>query len=82
MSYKKDMDGKMNKYPSKYPADREYSRGSNERYMGKMNIGKGIMGHASQVHSIDPMPNRDAKKIRKIDSYYSNTPAEAFEYEY
>ena len=73
---------KMKEYPKSYSADSRESRGYNERYMGGMKIGKGVMGHASKVHTIDPMPNRDRKKIKEIKSYYSNTPVEAFDYNY
>lgn len=53
----------------------------NEKYMNGSMGGK-VMGHDKKPYYVDPMPRRDMGKVKQIKSYYSNTPKEAFDYNY
>lgn len=66
----------MKEYPKMYKDN------STNYNMSSKKIGNGVMGHASKVYEINPIPNRDNSKIKEIKSYYSNTPSEAFNYDY
>lgn len=60
-----------------------YDKSHNESYMKGSSMGSNkVMGHASKPYYVDPMPRRDAGKIKEIKSYYSNTPMQAFDYNY
>lgn len=54
----------------------------NEKYMRGSGMEGKVMGHDKKPYYVDPMPRRDMGKIKEIPSYYSNTPKEAFDYNY
>lgn len=60
------------------------SNANNERYMNMASgsLGNGVMGHASKVMHVDPMPDYDIKRVQYQPSSYRDTPKEAFDYKY
>lgn len=56
----------------------------NDQYMNMKggSIGNGVMDHDSKVYHVDPMPNRDLKKVKENHQGFGGTPVEAFKYKY
>ena len=75
-----------NKVPKEEKLDAKYpGKSHNERYLNVEaggSMGNGVMGHASKVMSVNPMPNYDIKKVQYSDYQYKDTPMQAFDYEY
>jgi hypothetical protein len=75
-----------NKVPKEEKLDARYpGKAHNERYLnveGSGSMGSGVMGHASKVMQVNPMPNYDIKKVQYSDYQYKDTPKQAFDYEY
>lgn len=73
-----------NKVPMEESLNPKYPKAHNERYMNMESgsLGNGIMGHASKVMHIDPMPDYDINRVRYTDLSYKDTPKEAFNYKF
>ena len=64
--------------PGKYNS----AKAHNERYKNSASEGKGVMGHASKVEKIDPMPDYDISRVQYEPMSYKDTPKQAFDYKY
>lgn len=74
-----------NKVPMENKLDARYpSSAHNERYLNVQGggMGNGVMGHASRVMEVNPMPNYDINRVNYLPFQEKDTPRQAFDYEY